>query len=165
MECDKVQDRLMGEYVDKELGPEEYREVERHMASCLDCQEFFEGVQKSAVIPFQRAGEMQPDGVVWQRIQEKIEAEPVRFGNGFGKLAEAMALLLRIPQPILRVAFATALILGVVLLAKWPVSYTGPTYGYISEQMNFMSGLKAGNTDLLTGDLKDDDAVFEEVGA
>jgi anti-sigma factor RsiW len=164
MECKKAQDRLMTEYLDKELGPEENIEIEKHLTACPDCLEFFGAVQRSAVTPFKEAGEMQPDSVVWQRIQERIEAERSRSGDWFGKLADALAPFLRIPLPVFRMAFVTALILVVVVLAKWPASYADPVYGYISEQMTFMSGLKAGNTDLLNGDLKDYDAVFEEIG-
>ncbi len=163
MECKKVQDRLLTEYADKELGPEENTEVEKHLTVCLDCREFLGAVQKSAVIPFKEAGIMQPEGVIWQRIQEKIEEERARSRNGFWKLADALAPFLRMPQPIFRAAFVTALIVMVVVLARWPAGYEDTVYGYLSEQMTFMSGLKAGNTDLLNGDLKDYGAVFEEV--
>jgi hypothetical protein len=76
---------------------------------------------------------------------------------------DALLPLLRISQPAFRVAFVTAFILGVVVLVKWPSGYADPAYGYLSEQMTFMGGLKAGNTDLLNGDLKDYDTTFEEI--
>ena len=163
MECKKIQDRLIAEYADKELGPAENTEVEQHLGECPDCREFSGAVQRNAVTPFKEAGEMQPESIVWQRIQEKIEAERERSGNWFGKLAGALAPLLRMPQPVFRVAFVTALILVVVVLARWPSSYADPVYGYMSEQMTFMGELRAGNPDLLNGDLKDYDAVFEEI--
>lgn len=164
MECKKIQDRLITEYVDKELGAGETAEVERHLTACPDCREFLGAVQRSAVMPFKEAGEMQPESVVWQRIQEKIAAEGSRSGNWFRKLADALVPLLRRPQPVLRVAFATALILLFMVLAKWPSSHSDRVYGYIAEQMTFMNGLRVGNTDLVNGDLKDYDAVFEEIG-
>lgn len=165
MECKKVQDRLITEYVDKELGSEENAAVEQHLTACADCREFFEGVQRSAVVPFKEAGEMQPDGAVWQRIQEKIEAERAHSAGGFWKLVDIFISRFPFPVPLMRAAFATALILGVVVLAQWPSSYADPVAGYISEQMTFMNGLKTGNTDLLNGDLKDYDMIFEEIGA
>jgi predicted anti-sigma-YlaC factor YlaD len=164
MECKKVQDKLLTEYADKELGPEANTEVERHLTACLDCREFFGAVQRSAVTPFQGAGETQPESAVWERIQEKIEEERSRSRNGFWKLADALTPFLRMPQPVFRAAFVTAVILGVVVLARWPAHYADPVYGYLSEQMTFMNALKAGNTDLLTNDLKEYDAVFEEIG-
>ena len=65
--------------------------------------------------------------------------------------------------PVMRAAFATALILVVVVLAKWPSSYADPVYGYLSEQMTFMEELSAGNADLMNGDLKSYDVVFKEI--
>ena len=165
MECKKVQDRLITEFADKELGPEENIEVERHLTACPDCREFFAAVQRSAVIPFKEAGIMQPEGVVWQRIQEKIEEERVRSRNGFWKLADALVPFLRMPQPIFRAAFATALIVMVVVLAKWPSSHADPIYGYLSEQMTFLGELGSGNPDLFTGDLQGYETVLEEIGA
>jgi predicted anti-sigma-YlaC factor YlaD len=163
MECKKVRDRLIAEYADKELGSEENAEVERHLTACLDCREFFGAVQRSAVVPFKEAVEMQPDSAVWQRIQEKIEAERSRSEDGFWKLADIFVSRFLFPVPLMRASFVMALILVVVVLVQWPASYADPVYGYLSEQMTFMSGLKAGNTDLLNGDLKDYDAIFEEI--
>ncbi|MBI4711031.1 MAG: zf-HC2 domain-containing protein [Candidatus Omnitrophica bacterium] len=163
MECKKVQDRLITEYVDKELGLEENTEVERHLTTCLDCREFFQVVQRNSLIPFGGTEEMQPDGAVWERIQERIEAERARSRGWFGGLVDALAPLLRMPQPVFRAAFVTALILVVVVLAKWPSSYADPVEGYIADQMTFMSGLEAGNADALNGDLKDYDSAFDEV--
>ena len=165
MKCKKVQDRLITEYLDKELGADERSGIEQHLSGCAPCREFFAAVQRSAVAPFKEAGEIQPEAVVWQRIQEKVEAEQSRSENWFRKLADIFVPLLRMPQPVFRVAFATALILAVVVLAKGPASYVDPVYGYISEQMTFMGELGSGNTDLMNGDLKDYDAVFEQIVA
>ena len=165
MECKKLQDRLITEYLDEELDSEENAEVERHLTACSDCRGFFKAVQGSAVTPFKEAGEMQPDSAVWQRIHEKIEAKQSRSANGFRKLADAFIPLLRMPQPVFRVALATALILVAVVFARWPSSYVDPVYGYLSEQMTFMGELGSGNPDLSNGDLKDYDAAFEEIEA
>ncbi|MFA7255602.1 MAG: anti-sigma factor [Candidatus Omnitrophota bacterium] len=163
MKCKKVQDRLITEYVDKELGPEETAKVQQHLTACPDCLEFLGAVQKSAVVPFKEAGTLEPESVVWQRIQEKIEAEQAPSHGGFWRLVDIFVSRFPIPVPVMRAAFVTALILGVVVLAKWPSSYTDPAYGYLSEQMTFMSGLKAGDTDLLNGDFKSYETVLEGI--
>jgi anti-sigma factor RsiW len=164
MECKKVRDRLITEYMDKELALAMNTEVERHLTACPDCREFLGAVQKTAVIPFQKAGEIQPDSVVWQRIQEKIEAESSRSEHWLGKLADIFVLRSPFAMPLVRVAFVTVLILGIVVLAKWPSRYADPAYSYLSEQMTFMGELKSGNPDPMNGDLKDYDAVFESMG-
>ena len=161
MECKKVQDRLMTEYLDKELPAEDRSGIEQHLAECAACREFLGTVQKTAVIPFKEAGEMQPDGIVWERIAAKLEGRRDLLGSGFGGWLDKIASWR--PLPIMRGAFVTALILVVVMVAKFPFTYTDPVYGYMSEQMAFMSELGTGNTDLLNGDLKEYDTVFEEI--
>ena len=165
MECKKAQERLITEYLDKEMDVNAREEIKQHLSECGDCREFLRTVQKAAVIPFEEAGALQPDGIVWERIQEKIEADRSCSGNWFGQLAEALRPFLRMPQPVFRVALVTALILVVVVLAKWPSNSADPVYGYLSEQMTFMGELGAGNTDLMNSDLKSYDAVFGEMGA
>jgi len=164
MGCKKNKDRLITEYVDKELSPEENREVERHLTVCAECREFLKAVRRSSVVPFKEAGTLQPEGVVWQRIQERIEAERARSNGGFWKLVDIFVSRFPWPAPLMRAAFVTVVILGVVVLAKWPSSFADPVYGYISEQMTFLSGLKAGDTDLLNGDPKDYSGVLEQMG-
>ena len=163
MECKKAQERLITEYLDREMDAGDRDGIKDHLAECMDCREFLRAVQKTAVIPFEGAGTLQPDPFVWQKVQEKIEAERARSVDWFGKLADALAPFLKMPQPVFRVAFVTALILVVVVLAKWPSSYADPVYGYLSEQMTFMGELGAGNADLMNGDMKDYDTAFKEI--
>jgi predicted anti-sigma-YlaC factor YlaD len=163
MECKKVQDQLITGYLDKEISADKNALIEQHLTACVDCREFLMTAQEIAVAPFKKAGEMKPDSAVWQRIQEKIEAEKERSGGWFEKLADHLIPLLRMPQPVFRAAFVTALILVVVVLARWPSRYPDPVYSYMSEQMAFMGELSAGNPDLSNGELKDYDTIFEQI--
>jgi hypothetical protein len=167
MDCKKMRDRLLAEYPDKELGSVENAEAGRHLTGCADCREFYSVLQKAAVAPFREAKEIQPDEVVWRRIQERIESEKQHAGGWFERLADHWVPLLRMPQPVFRAAFVTALILVTVVLTQWPSRYVAdPVYGYMAEQMAFMKELRAGNPDLLTGDPKDKEyeTAFEEMG-
>jgi len=165
MKCKKVQDRLITEYVDCELGCKERSEVEQHLKGCPGCRGFLEAVRKSSVAPFKEGGELQPDGIVWERIREKIEAEPMKTESGFGKLADFLEPLWRVHQPIFRTAFVTAMILVAVVMAQWPFGYVvDPAYAYLSEQITVMDGLQKGNAELLNGDLTDYTEVLDELG-
>jgi hypothetical protein len=70
------------------------------------------------------------------------------------------------PPSVFRAAFVTALVLLTVVLVQWPSRYADPVYSYMSEQMTFMSELRAGNPNLLTGDPNDKEyeTAFEEMG-
>ena len=164
MDCKKMQDRLLGEYPDKELGPVKNAEVEGHLAGCAGCREFYVALQAAAVAPFREAKEILPDEVVWLRIREQIDSEKQHAGGWFGRLADLFISRFPVPIPLMRAGFVTALILVVVVLARWPSGSIDPAYAYMEEQMTFMTELGAGNTDSLNGDLKDYDAALEAIG-
>ena len=163
MECKKVQDRLITDYLDKELGAGERSGIAEHLTGCVPCREFLSAVEKITVTPFKESKTLSPGGEVWERIQERIEVERERSQAGFWKLVDIFIARFPLPVPMMRAAFVTALILVVVVMARWPSSYADPVYGYLSEQMTFMGELGAGNTELMNGDLKSYDIVFKEI--
>jgi anti-sigma factor RsiW len=163
MECKKVQDRLITEYVDQELDPKSFAEVEGHLKACRACREFSEAVFRTVVAPLKNAKPLEPDGVVWQRIQEKIRAEEKLSTGWFEKLAELLAPFLRPPQLAFRAAFIMMVGVGIVFLMSWPAYYSDPAFAYIEEQATFLSELQAGNTDLLNHDLPDYDEVLNGI--
>jgi anti-sigma factor RsiW len=163
MDCKKVREIVLTDYFDGELPETEKTVIEGHLAGCADCRAALEKV--SAVSAgLREAPELKPDEAVWQKIQDRIETERERATGWFGKLADALTPVLRGPLPVFRVAFVAALIAIVVLITKWPAGGVDPAYAYIEEQMTFLGEIQAGNPELLNGDLKDYDAVFESAG-
>ena len=163
MDCKKLQDRLLTDYLDKELGAIERAGVDGHLAGCSECREFFGALQRVAVAPFKEAQEIQPEEIVWRRIQAQIEAERAHSESGFWKIVDFFVSHFPLPVPMMRVAFVTALVLVTVVLARWPSGSMHPAYAYVEEQMTFMNELGAGNTDLMNGELKDYETTYEEI--
>ena len=135
MDCEKIRQWLITDYLDSELDQKRSVETEHHLKVCSACREFVEAVRKAAVTPFKNTERLCPDPAVWQRIQGQILAEKERSAGRFGNLADLLAPLQRVSLPVFRVAFATALIVTVVVVARWPSGYTDPAYAYIGEQM------------------------------
>lgn len=163
MQCKKAQEVLLTRYLDKEIDSKEQATIEEHLAVCPGCREFLEAVKLAAVVPFEGAPEMRPDDVVWQRIQEKIAAKEAHLWGWLERLADVSAPWLRAARPVFGAAFVTALVLLVVVLARWPFAQTDPVYGYMSEQTTFLSDLGAGDTDLLNGDFAEYDVIFDQM--
>ncbi len=164
MDCKKLKDRLLTDYLDKELGAIERASVDGHLAGCSACRGFFRNLQESAVAPFKGVPEIQPDEIVWRRIQEQIAAESAHASGGFWGLVDLLVSRFPLPVPMMRVAFVTALVLVTVVLARWPSGSIHPAYAYVEEQMTFMNELGAGNTELMNGELKDYETTYEEIG-
>ena len=165
MNCEKIQEWLMTDYLDNELDSQRSLEAENHLKECSVCREFLEAVRKVAVAPLKDAKPLQPDAIVWQRIQEKIQAEKERSMGWFEKLADVLMPVLKPSQPVFRVAFVALLIIGIVILTSWPSRYSDPAYAYIEEQATFLNELRTGNPNLLNNDLADYDAAFNEIQA
>lgn len=164
MECHKIQQWLMTDYLDGEADTSKKLEIDGHLQGCLHCREFLEVVQKTSLSSFPKM-EIQPDPVVWEKIQEGIEAEKERSRGWFWKLTD-LCLALRKPMPVLRVAFAMGLLVAVVFLARWPASVSSMDPGvqaYLSDQSLFMSALGIGDTEWFNGDFANLEAAFQEI--
>ena len=161
MDCNKVREILLTDYIDGELPEQERNVLDGHLKECAGCSAVLEKLKGSAAA-FHRAPELKPDFSVWQGIQDRIEAERERSTGWFEKLADALGPVMRTVQPVLRVAVIAAVLVGVVVLAKWPITpAVDPAYAYIEEQATFLEELQAGDPELFNGDLNDYEAVLE----
>lgn len=161
MECDKIKDWLMTDYLDGELGPAEKTNVESHLKGCARCRDLLEVVRKNTVLPFEGVNEMQPDPVVWRSLQEKILAEKKQRSRWSKQLKDFFAVFAKIPQPALRMAVVMALMLMVVVITQWPSPYSDPSLAYLEDQMTFLDELGSGNVDLFNGEFNSYDAALE----
>lgn len=162
MECKKIQDWLITDHLDGELTSEENLEVRRHLEGCGACREFLTAVDETARAPFKGLGSLSPDPGVWQEIQNRIAMEEASSRGWLRKL-RGLLYPVRRPFPVLRVAFALAVLMLVVLVSKWPFNSVEPAYAYVAEQMTFMDQLQSGDPDLLNGDADSYEGVFEEI--
>ena len=113
MDCKKVQELILTDYIDRQLGEKQVCLLEGHLAYCSVCQRFFEGVKKGAVGPFVNVPMATPDAVLWSRIKQAVEEEQQgqlekSLAPGFGNAGDAV----HIPRP----AFALATILTMIFM-------------------------------------------------
>lgn len=162
MECKKIQQWLLTDYLDHELDPGRSRELEEHLKVCQSCREFLGMVRKTVLMSLQKT-EIQPDPMVWQKITEKIRIEKEYSRGWFEKLLGQWLPVLRISQPAFRLAFVIGLVVVVVALTSWPMHYPNAAYTYLEEQMGFLNELQAGNLDLFNGDMTDYYAVIRQI--
>jgi hypothetical protein len=74
MDCKKIQELLLTDYVDKERGKSLRRKVKRHLDNCPECAAFFEKVKDvSAAGELMRPDERPPESV-WEGIKDRVSA-------------------------------------------------------------------------------------------
>ncbi len=151
MECKKIREWLLTDYGDGELGPAESAEVRKHVESCTACRDFMREVERRVKTPFRGLKIMEPDLAVWLKIRGILEREGVRSGAWRLAVDRLVQPWLR-PLPVLRVAFAAAVVFTVAALVRWPLSAVEPAYAYVEEQMTFLGDLGTGDPDAGNGD-------------
>ncbi|MEK7273668.1 MAG: zf-HC2 domain-containing protein [Candidatus Desantisbacteria bacterium] len=115
MNCKKIQELLLTDYLDGELNTMILDRIEQHMDSCIHCRQFEQEIQ-IVRLPFEKVRYIEPPTRVWEGVREKIVAEQLLLQDSlFACLVERLREFLFIyRQPI----FATTTIsLAVVAFA------------------------------------------------
>ena len=110
MNCKKVQDLLLADYLDGELTAAPQAEIKKHIDGCVRCQQFEQAILETRV-PFKHAPRLQPPDDTWQRIRDSVTRRSVN--NPFARFAHAVRVMTESRKP----AFALATVMAVILIA------------------------------------------------
>lgn len=78
MNCEKIQDLILTDYLDGEMDEKQKRVILQHLANCVDCQDFALTVQKTVIELFNNVEKVNPSESLWYKIKWLIEAEKQR---------------------------------------------------------------------------------------
>ncbi len=104
MNCEKIRELILTDYVDKEMSDEGKIRLSIHFSHCHECKEFFETVKNTVVEPFANAKKIEPPGFIWYRVKEAIIAKQQKKSVFY------------IPRPALATSTIMALVLIVALM-------------------------------------------------
>lgn len=113
MNCEKIQELLLTDYIDGQLDPKWKSEVDNHVAGCVACREFAATARKTAVEPFLRAETFRPPEQVWMNIKgtalagQKVPPDPL------AEFWQRVSEFIHVPRPAF--AFAVVLIMAVMV--------------------------------------------------
>lgn len=103
MNCKKIQELILTDYIDGEADMNDKRSVDDHLMTCVECKKFLTSVQSTAKIPFVAAEKLAPPDRLWHNIKdaiiEKGTGSPVRTG-----ILESLGSIIRIPRPVMALA-------------------------------------------------------------
>jgi len=141
MNCEKVRELLLTDYVDRELDADTAALVGAHLARCASCKAFEATVLHAAVEPFKAAAPSTPPAHVWKRIERAIASEPKR------------RVFLAFPKPVFVMATVTMLVVAIALFARAQDAERRSLAHYVAEEMLFLSpsyddGAPVGDEDL-----------------
>jgi len=139
MNCAKIRELLITDYIDGELGKERRAAVAGHLRSCPGCAQFERELKEQAVLPFKSAERKSPPDYVWGRIRTAIINEP--------RPAARPAFTRRL-KPALALSAVAALILAVVIVARPHRIPNGTLNIYLAEQAEFLADSSLNGTNI-----------------
>ena len=153
MNCKKIKELLLTDYLDKQTELKSRTEVEEHLKICPECRRLEEEIRRAIVLPFKDAKGKGPQApqYLWLNIKERI-AERESSKRGFLDWLREKLQVFSLPAPALTFASTMVILLAVVgLIAKQNMDKNQIT-DYFSQQISFYSVL---NNGLENGDNKE----------
>jgi anti-sigma factor RsiW len=114
MNCKKIQEYIITDYIDGQMGDKQKSLIDQHLAHCHACKRYLSSIKNVAVNPFVNASKDVPDQLLWVQIKQNIEEEQQQQLETSLKpnFWERIRLAVHIPRP----AFALATIVTMIFM-------------------------------------------------
>ncbi len=130
MNCKKVKELLLTDYIDHEIGIALRQKIDRHISGCKSCRSRKEQVEKSLRPLFLKARVNPPSGEIWHNIKSRVlPKEQAEKNNVF------------VFRPFIRnsiFAFATAAVLLLIAVSFKAHDRQYPANNFILDDMYFL---------------------------
>lgn len=147
MNCRKIQELLMTDYIDGEEDAKMRSSILQHLYACDKCRKLEESLKQKAVDPFLEAEKRYPPDYIWKNIQNQIveEAsapEKIKADIG-GRLSDIFKTL----KPAFIVPAVAVAVLAIILIVGASLIDEGRLDTYMTEQAEFIINLDANGID------------------
>ena len=110
MNCKKVRDLILGDYIDNELSERLKQAVEGHLHGCCGCREYLSAVRSANIASFDPARRFAPPDCVWQAIRGTLDRQEVRIARPAAGLGGLRIFIFR-HKPVFALSSAMAVVL------------------------------------------------------
>jgi len=118
MNCKKIKDLLLSDYIDNENDQSLRKQIQEHLEHCASCSRLEQEAQQVR-IPFKKAQRIQPPFEVWENIRERITQERQQeYQWGWIGFRSWLDRLLARREPVFVAATALALIIAVFVWSR-----------------------------------------------
>lgn len=101
MNCRKIQDIIITDYVDGQLEEKRKYCIEEHLAHCQHCKEFSIKAREAVVNPFINIGKQETPEIIWDNLREAIISQQkvgtVKVGTDTNFLINFLRKLVSVP--------------------------------------------------------------------
>ncbi len=120
MNCKKVKELILTDYLDRQVNEEQKKQIEKHLASCVNCKEYELAARKTVIEPFNKTERVNPPEEIWHKIKGQVEEEQKELANPFTDFIHRIKSLLYVPRPVLAVPTIVIVLLIVVTIIYLP---------------------------------------------
>ncbi len=118
MNCKKIQDLLLSDYLDDEIGSSLRRRSQEHLDICEACRKLEQELQRVR-IPLQKAPRVEAPARIWQNIRQQIAEERQReFRLSWENMKNWLEERIVIRRPVFALATVMAVLLIVFVLGR-----------------------------------------------
>jgi len=113
MNCKKVQELILTDYLDNQMEAGEKLFLESHLARCADCREALAAARKVTDELFAGAQQLNPPDFLWQQVKKSIIAQESKRRSFVADFFARLRPVVYVRKPI----FAVAVMIMLVLIA------------------------------------------------
>jgi len=144
MDCKKVQEFILTDYIDGRMADKQMSLVEGHLAYCRVCKDLLINLKKELVEPLTNAPSAAPDASLWLQIKQTIEEEQLQQVEKslVPDFWERVRSAVHIPRPAMALASIVTMIFmigstGQLFINSQFVKINGPDQvAYLSSLIN-----------------------------
>ena len=137
MNCKKIKELIITDYLDGEIDLTLKKEIEGHLKVCNQCRQFVQALRQSAVEPFKDAKRNMPPESVWRNIESAIEQQ--RTKNVFGNIADKIYALFPVRKPAFVVATIITIALIALVIMRPSFDSRNAINAHLNEQIEFLA--------------------------
>jgi len=152
MNCKRIQEFIITDYIDGQMGIKPESLIDQHLAQCPACSGYLSSIRKVAVNPFVNVSKDVPDQLLWARIKQSIEEDQQQQPEESLKpnFWERLKGAIHIPRP----AFALATIVTMIFMigSTGQLFFTAPIVRINGQdQVQYLSSLVDDPVDMNNG--------------
>jgi len=122
MNCRKIQEIILTDYIDGQLDDKRKGAIEEHLAHCHHCQELAGIAREGVLKPFINVKKQEVPAIIWDQVREEIVARQERkvvTGTTFLiNLLEKIVPVTTFPRPVFALASIATLMLMIGILPQ-----------------------------------------------
>lgn len=149
MNCKKIQELLMTDYIDGELNEKMQASILEHLATCDRCKRFEENLKEKVINPLKTVEKQYPSYFVWENIKNRIMKDRQSVSEKIDvAVTSKLSSIFKTLKPAFAVPAIAIAILVIIFVARPPLMSNGKLDAYIAEQTEFIINLDSSEIDI-----------------